>query len=160
MDPDKILEETDAVTVRNLRAPDLAAVIALDALVTGRRRDEFYKLKLKQALADTGITISLAADVDGHMVGFLLARVYYGEFGMMDKTAVMDAIVVNPNFAGHGVGSALIDQLRTNLLGLGISRVKTEVGWDNQELLHFCQRQGFTLAPRVSLDLQLEQTRR
>lgn len=157
---DKILEHTDAVTVRNLRAPDLNGVIALDAMVTGRRRDEFYKVKLKQALADTGITISLAAEIDGHLVGFLLARVYYGEFGITDKTAVMDAIGVNPEFGGQGVASALIDQLRTNLLGLGIGKLKTEVGWDNQVLLRFCQRQGFTLAPRLSLDLDLERTRR
>ena len=94
------------------------------------------------------------------MVGFLLARVYYGEFGIMDKTAVMDAIVVHPDFVNHGVGSALIDQLRTNLLGLGITHVKTEVGWDNQDLLRFFHRQGFTMAPRVSLDLDLVRTRR
>jgi GNAT superfamily N-acetyltransferase len=156
---DKTLEQTDTVIVRNLRAPDLNAVIALDALITGRRREEFYKVKLRQALADTGITISLAAEMDAHMVGFLLARVYYGEFGITDKAAVMDAIVVHPDFVNQGVGSALIDQLRTNLLGLGIPHVKTEVGWEDQQLLRFCQRQGFTLAPRLCLDLDLERTR-
>jgi ribosomal protein S18 acetylase RimI-like enzyme len=147
------------VVVRNLRPKDLEAVIALDARVTGRRREEFFKLKLKQALADTGIAISLAAELDGGFVGFLLARVYYGEFGRMEPVAVMDALAVQPDVRGRGVGSALVDQLRTNLLGLGIPRLQTEVAWENLDLIAFFHHEGFRPAPRLCLDLDLEKTR-
>jgi hypothetical protein len=58
------------------------------------------------------------------------------------------------------VGAELIDQLRTNLLGLGIRTLQTEVGWNNPELLTFFQREGFEPAPRFCLDLDLERTRR
>lgn len=88
------------VTIRNLRPADLAAVIAIDALDTGLRRAEFYQLKLKQALSDTGIMVSLGAELDGLLVGFLLARVYYGEFGVLGRVAVLDAIGVHPDFQG------------------------------------------------------------
>jgi hypothetical protein len=57
------------------------------------------------------------------------------------------------------VAAELIDQLRTNLLGLGIKVLQTEVGWDNAELVAFFRRQGFQLAPRLCLDLDLERTR-
>jgi ribosomal protein S18 acetylase RimI-like enzyme len=147
------------VVVRRLRPQDLDAVIALDAKVTGRKRDEYFKLKLKQALADTGIEVSLAAEVEGVFAGFLLARVYYGEFGALEPFAVLDTLGVHPDFRGRGVGSALIDQLRTNLLGLGIPRLQTEVAWENLEILTFFHHEGFRPAARFCLDLDLVATR-
>ena len=118
MDPET--PARDQVLVRAVQPQDLEVVIAIDASILGRRRDEFFKLKLRQAFADTGVAVSLAAELDGRVVGFLLARVYYGEFGLTERAAVMDVIGVHPDFRGRQVGAALIDQLRTNLLALGI----------------------------------------
>jgi ribosomal protein S18 acetylase RimI-like enzyme len=147
------------VIVRNLRPEDREAVVAIDARILGRRRDEFFKVKLGQAFSDTGIAVSLAAELDGAVVGFLLARLYYGEFGLMEPAAVMDVLGVHPEFRGRQVGAALLDQLRTNLLGLGMRTLQTEVAWDSPELVAFFQHEGFTLAPRLCLDLDLERTR-
>lgn len=148
------------VVVRNLRPSDLDAVILLDAKNIGLRRDEFFKLKLEQALSDTGITVSLAAELDGAFVGFVLAQVFYGEFGVTERVAVMDVIDVHPDFRGHHVATALLDQLRTNLLGLGIRVLRTEVGWDNTDLPGFLRREGFVMAQRLCLDLDLDGSRR
>lgn len=152
--------ESQEVVVRRLRPDDLDAVIHLDGKVTGRRREEYFKLKLKQALSDTGIEVSLGAELDGMFVGFLLARVYYGEFGALERVAVLDTMDVHPDFRSRGVGSALIDQLRVNLLALGIRTIQTEVSWTNPALLTFFNREGFTPAPRFCLDLDLEKTRK
>ena len=149
----------DLVLVRNLRPGDREAVIAIDEASIGRRRERFLASKLGQAFADTGIAISLVAEIDGHVVGFVLARVYYGEFGVMEPSAVLDVIGVAPDFRGRHVAAALIDQLRTNLLGLGIGRLQTEVPWDNPDLLAFFQREQFVMAQRVCLDLDLARTR-
>jgi GNAT superfamily N-acetyltransferase len=67
---------------------------------------------------------------------------------------------VHPDFRGRGVAADLIDQLRTNLLGLGIRTLQTEVSWQNPGLLAFFQHEGFQPAPRFCLDLDLEKTRR
>jgi ribosomal protein S18 acetylase RimI-like enzyme len=158
MDPLDPATRNDVV-IRHLRPSDLDAVILLDAKNVGRRRDEFFKLKLRQALSDTGITVSLAAELDGAFVGFLLARVFYGEFGLTEPVAVMDVIDVHPDFRGHHVATSLLDQLRTNLLGLGIPVLRTEVGWDNTELLGFFRRERFVMAQRLCLDLDLEAVR-
>jgi ribosomal protein S18 acetylase RimI-like enzyme len=152
--------EQPEVVVRSLRPDHLEAVVDIDAKTTGRRREEYFRLKLKQALSDTGIQISLGASVDDIFAGFLLARVYYGEFGALEPVAVLDTMGVHPDFQRRGVGVALIDQLRTNLLGLGIHTLSTEVSWDNLEMIHFFNHEGFTPAPRFCLDLDLERTRR
>lgn len=149
----------DRVLVRAAQPQDLDVMIAIDASILGRRREEFFKLKLRQAFADTGVAVSLAAELDGRVVGFLLARVYYGEFGLTERAAVMDVIGVHPEFRGRQVGAALVDQLRTNLLALGIRTLQTEVAWQSPELVAFFHHEGFELAPRLCLDLDLARTR-
>jgi GNAT superfamily N-acetyltransferase len=149
----------DQLLVRNLRNDDIDAITAIDAAATGRRRDRFLAIKMAQAFADTGIAVSLVAELDDHVVGFALARVYYGEFGVVEPAAVLDVLGVHPDYRGRHVGAALVDQLRTNLLGLGIPRLQTEVQWEQPELIAFFQHEGFTLAPRLCLDLDLAGTR-
>ena len=159
MDPDVESPARDAVLVRNLRPDALEALIAIDAASVGRTRDRFLTSKTKQAFADTGIAASLVAEVDNHVVGFALARVYYGEFGVIEPAAVLDVVGVHPDYRGRRVASALIDQLRMNLLGLGIPTLQTEVRWDSGDLIAFFRSEGFTPAPRLCLDLDLQRTR-
>lgn len=148
------------IVVRNLRPRDFNAVVALDARVTGRRREEYFRIKLDQAMKETGVMVSLAAEVDGAFGGFLLSRVYYGEFGELEAAAVLDTIGVDPAFRGKGVGRALLAQLRTNLLALGITTLHTEVSWDGQDLMGFFHREGFRPSTRLCFDLDLEGHRR
>ncbi len=149
----------DTVLVRNLRPSDFDSVVHIDARNIGRRREQYFKGKLRQALTDTGIVVSLAAEIDGVFAGYLLARVYYGEFGEMEQAAVIDSIGVHPDFQRQGVGRALIDQLRTNLEGLGIRAIQTQVNWSVPSMLTFFHSQGFSPAPRFSLDLDLTKER-
>lgn len=144
------------VLVRNLKPNDLDAVVALDAKVIGRRRDEYFRVKLYQNLLETGIKVSLAAEVDGSFAGFLLASVYYGEFGQTEPAAVLDTIGVNPAFQGRGVGAAMVDRLRTNLFALGVPTLRTQVDWDDMGLLGFFQREGFQPAARLCLELAID----
>ncbi len=149
----------DEVMVRNLRPSDFDAVVLIDQRSRGRRREEFYKVKLRQALSDTGIVVSLAAEVDGALAGFLLARVYYGEFGETERVAVMDAVGVHPDFRNRGIGAALLDQLRMNLDGLGIRSLQTQVNWGDSDLMAFFKKQGFGIAQRLCLELDLDKAR-
>ncbi len=148
-------ELEERVLVRGLRPDDLEPVIALDAKNTGRRREEFFKHKLQQNLVESGIKISLAAELDGCFCGFLLARVYYGEFGSPEPVAVLDTLDVNPDFRRQGVVTSLLRQLCKNLTSLRVLRLQTEVSWNDPALLAFFHQQHFRLANRLCLDLDL-----
>jgi len=148
-------QASETIVVRDLSAKDFEAVIALDARILGRRREEYFRVKLQESQSQTGIKVSLAAERGGLFCGFLLARVYYGEFGTLEPVAVLDTLGVHPGFRGQGVGAALQRQLHTNLAGLGVSVLRTEVSWDDQHLLGFFHRQGFRPAARFCLDLDL-----
>jgi len=148
--------ETDAVTVRTLAPGDLDAIVRIDRDWTGRPRRRYLEQKLLEAQRDTGVRISLAAELDGQLAGFLLARLYYGEFGHPEPIAELDTIGVAKASRGRRVGEALLRQLRTNLAGLGIQRIETQVDWEQFELLGFFRRSGFKPAPRLCLELALE----
>lgn len=150
----------EAVYVRRLRPDDFERVVALDARSVGRRRDEYFRLKLELAIQETGVEVSLAAELDGLFVGFLIARVYYGEFGSVEPTAVLEVLGVDPDFRGRGVAHALMRQLRTNLLALRVGTIQTEVHWNDQDLMAFFHREGFQPAARLCLDLDCEAHRR
>lgn len=102
------------------------------------------------------MNISLGAEVDGGtLVGALLGSLHYGEFGQPEPLAVLDTLLVDPDFAGQGVGRVMMEQLRRNLGALRIERVRTEVGWNEQALIGFLAHEGFAPAPRLVLELDI-----
>ena len=146
---------TDAVAVRELRESDLSAIVKIDKASTGRARREYYESKMKAAVAEQKLRTSLVAELDGHVVGFLLARVYYGEFGHAEPVAVIDSVGVDPAFRGRSAGQALLRQLLMNLNALHVERVETMVDWTQLDLLSFLAKSGFRPAPRLCLERAL-----
>ena len=131
------------------------AVVRIDAASTGATRRDFYRAKLGRALEDSSVQLSLAAELDGMVVGFLIVTFYYGEFGMPETVAVIEAFGVHPDYRGKKVARALIRQLEMNLGALGVETVRTEVSWEQLELLEFLAHFGFEPAPRFCLQKKL-----
>lgn len=146
----------DQITVRELRADDLDRLVRIDSQATGQDRRGYYEKRLHTALEESGIRVSLAAEVDGTVVGYVIGRVYHGEYGHTESFATIDTIGVSPRFRHRGVGHALFSQLRRNLAALRIERVQTDVEWDQWDLLRFLQHVGFRPAPRLALELPLQ----
>jgi predicted N-acetyltransferase YhbS len=147
--------ETDAVLVRQLALEDLDAVVRIDEIATGQARRDFYRARIVRSMEDSSINLSLAAEVDGHLVGFLGVSFYSGEFGQTGTVAVLDTIGVHPEFRGQRVAQALMRQLEMNLTGLRVPVLRTEVAWDQFELLAFFHAAGFVPAQRLSLEKTL-----
>jgi ribosomal protein S18 acetylase RimI-like enzyme len=141
----------DRVPVRSMGLGDLDTVIRIDAKFTGRERRDYYEAKLREVMTETGIRVSLVAEADDLPVGYVMARVDYGEFGRAEPTAVIDTIGVHPGFGHHGVASALMSQLLVNLEAIHIATVRTNVSWNNFSLLNFLGKSGFAPAQRLVL---------
>ncbi len=143
------------VPVRSMADGDLAAIVRLDRKITGRDRTAYLRRKAAEVLNESAIRVSLVAEVDGRLAGFLMARVDFGEFGRTEPTAVLDTIGVDPDHARRRIGRALLEQLLRNLGGLRAERVITEVGWDQLPLLGFLGRTGFGHAQRLAFEKAL-----
>lgn len=150
--------ETDAVLVRSMRADDLNAVVAIDAAASGRRRPRYFEVMLQRAITQAGVQISLVAEVQERVVGFVIGSLYYGEYGVVEPSASIDAISVAPDSRGTRVGKALMHQLRLNLAALRITILRTEVSWDHFSLLAFFRSQGFKPSRRLCLECELDPT--
>jgi ribosomal protein S18 acetylase RimI-like enzyme len=145
----------DRVPVRSMREADLKALVAIDRRITGRDRSAYFERKLAEAMHESDVRVSLVAEIDGRAVGFIMARVDLGEFGRIEPAAVMDTIGVDPDFAGRGVGRALLSQLLANLTTLRVDKVLTEVDWGDRELMAYLDRCGFKPSARLSFDCVL-----
>lgn len=144
------------VLVRKLNKNDLESVLRIDRATTGLDRRSFMQERAESALEESGMRVSLAAEVDGNLVGFMLASVHHGEYGRSAPVANIDTIGVNPDFSGKGVGRALMAQLCRNLKALRVERLETLVSWDEWDLMAFLRATGFAPAPRLCLELSLE----
>ncbi len=145
----------DRILVRSMTADDLAAIVKIDKALTGRDRSEYYQVKLKEVMDESGVRVSLVAEADGRCVGFIMARADYGEFGRAEAAAIIDSIGVAPGSGRHGIASALLSQLMTNLEALHVETARTTVSWDNFALLGFLRRCGFRPAQQLVLLLNV-----
>ncbi|CAA7618787.1 GNAT family N-acetyltransferase [Magnetospirillum sp. SS-4] len=146
----------DRVPVRSLTEADFPFIVSIDRKVMRRDRSGYYKRKISEVTKETGVRVSLVAEVDGLFAGFVMARTEYGEFGRAHATAILDTIGVDPANAGQNVGRALMSQLLTNLSSLGVEKVQTQVAWNSFELLQFLARCGFTPSQRLSFWRRLD----
>jgi GNAT superfamily N-acetyltransferase len=140
----------DRSDVCGLAPGDLADIIAIDRQITGRSRDSYLTRLFDEALNDSAIRVSLVAR-KGMTVGFIMAKTDFGDFGRTEPTAVIDTIGVHPQFAGAGVGTAMLSQLFINLHALHVERVETVVAAENFDLLGFFYKAGFSPSQRLAL---------
>ena len=145
----------DRIPVRSMAAGDLAALVEIDARITGHERAAYFERKLADALTESDVRVSLVAELDGVPVGFIMARVDLGEFGRIDTTAVLDTIGVHPDYQNRGVGHALISQLLMNLGTLRVENLRTEVDWSDRELIAYLDSCGFRPSQQLCFDRNL-----
>ena len=57
--------------------------------------------------------------------------------------AKLDDVNVQPGLEGQGIGSAMIESLKRELIGAGVSRIDTATHFDNPGARRFYERHGF-----------------
>jgi len=141
----------DKVLVRSMKESDLRSLISIDRKIFGTERTAYFERKQYEMLNASGIRVSLVAEMDDYPVGFIMARLDYGEFGHAGQEAVMDTLGVDPGYQGHGVGQSLMTQLMANLSVLQVETVRTEVEWNDTDIIAYLGRVGFSPAQQITL---------
>jgi len=148
-------EQKRSIEIRLLERKDMDAVLAIDALSTGHHRDEILKRRLERAFELGKVTMSLAAEWRGELVGYILGDVLVGEFGGTAKSATIDTLGVRGEFRSEGIARRLLRAFVNNARAIGVERVQTLVAVSNSSLLGFFSRAGFLHAQAVPLELDL-----
>jgi ribosomal protein S18 acetylase RimI-like enzyme len=145
----------DTVMIRSLTREDLNQVVRIDQSITGRDHRAFFQRKFEEVLFESGVRLSLVAEIDEMVVGFMMARVDFGEFGRTASEAVIDTLGVVKAFRSQQVGHALLSQLLANLASLRVESVRSEVEWNNFGMLGFLESCGFVPSQRLALSCDL-----
>lgn len=142
--------------LRVMGADDLEAIVGIDQRVSGQNRREYYARKAAELLERRhAINSSLVAEFDGRVVGFVMGDIYFGEFGIPDTSATIEALGVDPAVQNRGIASELLDQFVMNMRAAGVERIYTLVNWDDFALERFFAAHRFVPSRRINLELAL-----
>jgi GNAT superfamily N-acetyltransferase len=140
------------LAIRSLTVADLDAVEAIDRVHAGHSRRHFFEKRLAAATNHPGDYVHVGAAIDGQLKGFAVARVLRGEHGQRNAAAVIDAVSVDRDSVGRGIGRALVKELVKLAQDRGIGSLQSQAAWEDFELLRFFRASGFELAPRLALE--------
>ena len=138
--------------IRAFGPTDLDQIVALDKAQSGASRRGFFDKRCQATQRKADQFISLVAELDGAIRGFVTAYVLDGEFGEHAPIAVVDAISLDANYQGRGIGRALMAELEVIARQREVEELRTQVDWGQMELLSFFNQQGFSLTARQVLE--------
>jgi ribosomal protein S18 acetylase RimI-like enzyme len=144
---------TTSTSIRALSPSDLADVVRIDAMHTGRRKAAYWRGILREFL-DAGHAnsrVGLAATDGRQLIGYVLGEVRAFEFGS-EACGWVFAVAVDPDAAHHGIGSALLAEARRRLRRQGVTTVRTMVRRNDVPLLAFFRANGFAGGSFVELE--------
>ena len=142
--------------LRVLKVQDLDDIVAIDEAASQQPRREYYEKKIASILNRKANTNgSIVCEEDGKVVGFVMGYMFFGEFGISDATATIDALGVHPDFRKFGVASEMLEQFMMNMKAVGVKKVYTLVNWDDFALERFFARQKFVPSKRINLEFEL-----
>jgi ribosomal protein S18 acetylase RimI-like enzyme len=143
--------------IRPLNQNDFKAVVVIDEKVFSHARPEYYETKFARALEEKNrIPLSLVAEIEGKVVGFVMCELFIGEYGIPVTTAALDTIGIDPDFQGQGIARQLMDELIGHLRKIGVQRINALAEWNDWQLIRFFSAVGFAPAKTINLELKIE----
>ena len=149
-----IQDSPSEVRVRPLADIDLGDITAIDEKIGGRYRPEVWEKRITYYFRRDPES-SAVAEIDGKVVGFMLAEVRSGEFGLEEPCGWIEALGVDPDCRGRSVGRLLATEILSTFRQRGAMRVRTLVGDDMRDIRRFFEAMGFIPEPLTTLTLEL-----
>jgi predicted N-acetyltransferase YhbS len=148
------MNSLENVKIRTLKREDLDAIVEIDEMVLGEYRRDYWERKL-ELMNNKFSQISLVAEMEGKVVGFILGDVSGWEFGVPETIGWIETIGVDPGYQKKGLATSLARELIHNLKATGVKTIYTLVSWNDWDLLQFFHTMGFTRGDMINLELKI-----
>lgn len=140
------------VIIRPVEMSDLDEIARIDEKLTGLVRKDYWQTRLEIA-ALRPPWMSLVAETDNRLVGFLFGWVGESEFGIAGGTGWIDLIGLDPRYRGLGIGRALVDKFAQSGRELrAVQKVATLVDLTQTDVRDFFLRLGLRHGPMVQME--------
>jgi len=133
---------------------DLEAIVKIDGKVLGENRRNYWERE-SELMKNKVSQVSLVAEVEGKVVGFILGDISGWEFGVPDTIGWVDTIGIDPAYQKKRIATALASELIKNLKALGVRSIYTLVSWNDWDLLQFFHAMGFARGDMINLELKI-----
>jgi ribosomal protein S18 acetylase RimI-like enzyme len=129
------------IRIRPMEHEDIDSVLAIDRKITGQRRAVTYTELITGDLGGV-LALSIVAEVDGVVQGFLLARRVYvvappGEVGLIQ------ILGVDPDYQRRGIASKMVKALIDTCHDKKLSAVRIMINSRDTQLVGLFEHLGF-----------------
>ncbi len=131
------------IYIRKLRKEDLSAIVEVEERSTGVARRAYWEKRIDMSEGIRPYWTSIVAEVDNHVVGFVLGRAGEFEFGLPGSVAWIETIGVDPAYRRQGIAAKLVEHFSQSADEHRIHTVFTLVSNSNKEMEQFFTRVGF-----------------
>ena len=146
--------QSTGTRVRPLDELDIGSIVKIDEKITGLYRPDVWERRIGYYLRRDP-DASQAVEVDGHVVGFMLADVRGGEFGLEEPSGWIERFGVDPGYRGRDLGKVLFDSVVKHLKESGAKSLRTLVDQKDKGVAGFLDAMGFKPSAMQALELRL-----
>ncbi len=146
--------QSTGTRVRPLDELDIGSVVRIDEKITGLYRPEIWERRVGYYLRRDP-EASQVVEVDGQVVGFMLADLRGGEFGLEEPSGWIERFGVDPAFRGRELGKLLFDAVVRHLRDAGARRVRTLVDQKDRDVAGYLGAMGLKPSPLQALEMTL-----
>lgn len=132
---------------------DCDAVTQIDFSLLGKERREYWENKIKR-IEELGIP-SLAAEIDGKVIGFILGKASDREYGIPENVGLIDTIGVEKAWQKKGISQLMFKEMYSILKKLGVDSIYVFVDRKQMDLVKFFDRMGFVKGDMFSMELKV-----
>jgi ribosomal protein S18 acetylase RimI-like enzyme len=142
-------------SLRTVTQDDLPAVTALDEVITGIAKPDYWQDMFERfGGRRRGRYFLLAEDSSKALLGFIVGEVRAWEFGSPPCGWVF-TVAVDPRTRQGGIGGALFSAICENFRKYGVNKVRTTVSRDNELVMSFFRSQGMMGSAYLQLEVDL-----
>ena len=152
-----------AANIRLLKVDDLEDILQIEERIEKEqnlektRRMEYLKETAIYHLQQADPLMNLGAEIDGKLVGFVLAETRLWEFGRGEKTGWIKVLGIDPEYQGRGIGRKLGETLLNHFRRKNIKKVRTLVDWYEGNLISYFKSLGFYILNMIPLEKELKE---
>lgn len=146
------------IGIRQVTSADVAAIVALDAEVTGSEKTAFWTDIFERFAGENQRDeryFLVAKSAEDEFLGFIVGEIRAWEFGSPPCGWVL-AMSVSPRHRERGIGALLLDALCTEIKKAGVMTIRTMVLGNDKVNLSFFRGEGLAAGPYIELEKRLD----